>query len=141
MSDADQEFRFFLNATAFSIILFVIYLRQSMKERERQRELASKWKSLNDKIKAARSILIMRQLARKKRYQKDTTSKWPKLAKVSLVTLAMSQQSSSGSDESTVNMITLDIKTCLPIMTFVGSQSQGIPDYLVGPRADRLHME
>ena len=91
MSDADQEFRFFLNATAFSIILFVIYLRQSMKERERQRELASKWKSLNDKIKAARSILIMRQLARKKRYQKDTTSKWPKLAKVSLVTLVMSQ--------------------------------------------------
>ena len=135
MSDAAQEFRFFLNAIAFSIILFVIFLRRSMKERERQRELASKWKSLNDKIKAARSILIMRQLAKKKRYQKEIRSKWPKLSNVSLF---ISHTSSTGSDESTVNMVTLDIKTCLPNMTFVGSQSQGNSDYLVGPRADSL---
>ena len=107
MSDAAQEFRFFLNVIAFSIILFVIFLHQSMKERERQRELASKWKSLNDKIKAARSILIMRQLAKKKRYQKEIRSKWPKLSNVSLF---ISHTSSTGSDESTVNMVTLDIK-------------------------------
>ena len=105
MSDAVQEFRFFLNAIAFSIILFVIFLRRSMKERERQRELASKWKTLNDKIKAARSILIMRQLARKKRYQREFTSKWPKLSRVSRLI------SSTESDESTANIVTLDIKT------------------------------
>ena len=29
-------------------------------------------------------------------------------------------------------------KTCLLNMTFVGSQSQGNSDYLVGPRADSL---
>lgn len=135
MSDAAQEFRFFLNAIAFSIILFVIFLRRSMKERERQRELASKWKSLNDKIKAARSILIMRQLAKKKRYQKEIRSKWPKWSNVSLF---ISNTSSNGSDESIVNMVTLDIKTCLPNMIFVGTQSQGNSDYLVGPRADSL---
>ena len=83
MADNPQEFRFFLNAIAFSIILFVIFLRRSMKERERQRELASKWKTLNDKIKAARSILIMRQLAKKKRYQRER--KRPKLSKVQSV--------------------------------------------------------
>ena len=102
MSDAAQEFRFFLNAIAFSIILFVIFLRRSMKERERQRELASKWKSLNDKIKAARSILIMRQLAKKKRYQKEIRTKWPKLSSVSLF---ISNTSSTESDESVKRVI------------------------------------
>ena len=87
MADNPQEFRFFLNAIAFSIILFVIFLRRSMKERERQRELASKWKTLNDKIKAARSILIMRQLAKKKRYQRER--KRPKLSKVQSVSSSM----------------------------------------------------
>ena len=86
MSDAAQEFRIFLNAIAFSIILFVIFLRRSMKERERQRELASKWKTLNEKIKAARAILIMRQMAKKKRYQREFSSKWSrKLSKVQSV--------------------------------------------------------
>ena len=55
-----KENQFILNSVFFSGVLFVIFLLQSCKERERQQQLANKWARLNEQIKAAKTILALR---------------------------------------------------------------------------------
>ena len=55
-----KENQFILNSVFFSGVLFVIFLLQSCKERERQQQLANKWARLNEQIKAAKAILAFR---------------------------------------------------------------------------------